>query len=89
MIKTKLTQAEYDEIKDLADRALVAPNKAEAKKYTDRLTFLVNYFEGPVHNILSELSAGVKDASGRVADKERKESFCKMDLYKLQRFIEE
>ena len=88
MIKTKLTQAEYDEIKDLTERALVAPNKAEAKRYTDRLAFLVNYFEGPFHNILNELSACVKDASGRVTDKEHKESFCKMDLYKLQCFIE-
>ncbi len=89
IVKTKLTQAEYDEIEDLVNRALVVPNKTVAKKYTDRLAFLARWFEGPAHNIINELCASVKAASGRVADKEHKEYFCKMDLFKLRRFIEE
>ena len=87
MFKTKLTQAEYDEIENLANRALVAPNKKEAKGYIDRLAFLASDFQGSVRNIINELCAGVKDASGRVSDKEHKEYFCKMDLYKLRGFI--
>ena len=31
ILKTKLTQAEYDEIETLVDQALSAPNKASAK----------------------------------------------------------
>ena len=88
ILKTKLTQAEYDEIEALVDQALSAPNKASAKKYIDRLAFLARDFEGPAHNKLSELCAYVKNASGRVADKDRKESFCKMDLFTLRNFIE-
>ena len=59
------------------DQALSAPNKASAQKYIDRLAFLARDFEGPAHNKLSELCAYVKNASGRVADKDLKSLFVR------------
>ena len=88
MVKTKLTQKMYDGIKDLVDQALIASNKSVAKKYADRLEFLALDLEGAALNVLHDLCASVKNASGRVSDKESKEYFCQMDLYKLKRFIE-
>ena len=75
-------------IEDLVCQALAVPNKASARQYIERLAFLARNFEGPAHNILSELCAAVESASGRVADKERKEFFCRTDLFKLQHFID-
>ena len=68
--------------------ALSTPNKASAQKSIDRLAFLARDFECSAYNKLSELCSYVKNASGRVADKDRKESFCKMDLFTLRRFVE-
>lgn len=88
-MRTKLTQAEYDKIENLMNQALSAPNKKAAKGYIDQLEFLGNDFAGSVRNILHESSAYLKDAPSKAADdKERKEDFCKMDLYKLKAFIE-
>ena len=83
-----MTQAEYDKIKTLVNQALSAPKKALAKKYIERLYFLARDFEGSAHNKLSELCAYVKNVSDRIADKDSKESFCKMDLFTLRRFVE-
>ena len=87
-MKAKLTQAEYDKIENLVNQALSAPNKAEAQKYIGVLEFLALDFEGSLSYKVSELCAGVKNASGRVSDKERKEYPCRQDLFTLRRFIE-
>ena len=55
IVKTKLTQAEYDEIETLVDQALSAPNKASAQKYIDRLSFLARDFEDPAHELIRTL----------------------------------
>ena len=43
---------------------------------------------GSANNILHELIAETENASGRVADRNRKESFARTTLYKLEMFIE-
>lgn len=85
-----ISQATYDEVKDLVDKALTASSKAAAKKYIDRLDFLqrCGNYGGATNNIFSELVSSVKSASGSVSDKERLRSFAKQDLYKLQGQIE-
>lgn len=85
-----ISQATYDEVKDLVDKALTASSKAAAKKYIDRLDFLQRFgnYGGATNNIFSELVSSVKSASGSVSDKERLRSFAEQDLLKLQWQIE-
>ena len=41
-----------------------------------------------IFTVSKQLYAGVDNASGRVDDKDRKESLCRIDLYKLNMFVE-
>lgn len=86
-MRYEITKKEYEEIEDLVFHALNAPNKQEAKRYIMILNNTGYDLAGSAKNILSELCASVDNASGRVADKARKESFCKMDLFKLEGYI--
>ncbi len=88
-MRYKITQAEYTKIEELMHYALCAPNKNEAKRYIQELKATGYGLAGAVSNILSELCADVDNASGRVEDKVRKESFCRTDLYKLNMFVEQ
>ena len=83
-----MTQSEYDEIEGLVNQALSASNKKDAQKYISILEALKRSLEGSARNVMSELCASVKNVSGRVADKEDKEYFCSMDLFKLKMFVE-
>ena len=84
---SRLTQAEYDEIEDLVNQALAASNKTAAKEFIRRLEALKWSFDGTVSSILSKLCRSTMNASGRVADKERKQYFCRMDLSELRTFV--
>ena len=85
-----ISQATYDEVKDLVDKALAASSKAAAKKYIDRLDSIWRFgdYFGYVNSIFSDLVASVTRASGSVSDKERLCYFAEQDLYKLQGQIE-
>lgn len=82
-MKEKLTMEEYKEIKQLVDSALDAPNKKEAQKYINKIQSYGYDLCGNVNYILDELVCYIKDASGRVADKERRASYAKSKLYEL------
>lgn len=89
-MKEKLTAEEYEEIKQLVDCALDAPNKKDAQKYINKMQSYEYNMWGNTKNILGELICCVKDASGRVADKERKSYFVRSKLYVLEcRGVEE
>ena len=79
-----LTQERYDKIKKAVEKALSARNQKEAQPYISELSGEMFLTPPPANNILADLISSVKAASGRVADKERKKSFCMMDLNKLQ-----
>lgn len=85
-MKDKLTLEEYEEINQLVDCALDAPNKKEAQKYINELQTYRYFLEGRASNILSELIGYVQDASGRVADKECRMDSAKSKLYVLKRY---
>lgn len=82
-MKEKLTTEEYTAIEQLVESALYAPNKQEAQKYIKQIQSYGYDLCGNASNILSELVGYVENASGRVADKERKVYFAKSKLYVL------
>ena len=82
-MKEKLTTEEYEEIKRLVESALDAPNKKEAQGYINKIQSYEYDLCGSANYILGELVCYVKDASGRVADKERRVYFAKSKLYVL------
>lgn len=87
-MRYKITQEEFNRIEELVDAALSAPNKQEARRHTQQMNFMAPDLGGGANNILHELIAETENASGRVADRNRKESFARTTLYKLEMFIE-
>lgn len=81
-----IQQDTYDEVCELCNAAITVSSKKEAQKFIDRLNFIhcCGGYTGYTNILLSELVAGVKSASGRVADKERLCSFVQQGLYKLE-----
>lgn len=86
MEKAKFTVEEYENIEELVDLAISAPNKKEAKNYINKLDFYGYNIVGNTLNILNTLVACVDNASGMVSDKERKIFFVKQELSKLRRY---
>ena len=86
-MKYKLTQSEFDRISELVHCALNVPNKKEAERYIQQIPYVCLYLCGPAGNILSELTAATRSASGRVSYKERLSYSVEMSLYKLQDYI--
>lgn len=82
-MKEKLSINEYEEIKQLVDCALDAPNKKEAQKYINQIQSYGYSLNGNAFNILSELISYVESASGRVRDKEHWIDCVKNRLYVL------
>ncbi len=85
MEKTKFTLEEFENIKQLVDSAIYAPNKREAKNYINELDFCGYDVVGNTRNIFNNLVAYVDNASGMVSDKERKISFVQHELYKMKK----
>ncbi len=85
-MKDKLSIKEYEEIKQLVDCALTAPNKKEAQKYINELSSYGYSLYGNANIIFNELVCCVQDASGRITDKEKKKYFAESTLYKLESF---
>ena len=85
-MKTKLTSEEYEEIENLMNYALVAPNKKEAEIYIAKIRAFGFGLQGNVCNILSELVGYIEAASGRVKDNSHWEDCAKSSLYKLHSY---
>ena len=75
-MKYYLTKEEMDKIEELADYALSAHNKQDAKKYVQQIRLAVNDVWGASNNILNEMVAAIDNATGMVSDKEIKVSTC-------------
>lgn len=84
MDKTKFSLEEFEDIKQLIDSAIYASNKKEARDYINKLNYLGYDIVGNTRNIFSTLVSYVDNAAGMVSDKERKISFVKQELYKLE-----
>lgn len=83
-MKEKITIDEYREIERLVEFALYAPNKNEAQNYINNMQSYGYGLCGRVGNIFGELVCYVKDASGRVTDKERRIYSVKSKLSDLE-----
>lgn len=68
----KYTLEEAERIESLVECALMAPTKAESKKYLSKLDYITSSeVEAYSRGVLSEVKAMASAASGRVQDKER------------------
>lgn len=83
-MKYYLTQEEMDKIEILAEYALSAYNKQDAKTYILQINFLVQDIYGASRSILNEMISSVSNATGRVSDKERKKSIARQQIIKAQ-----
>lgn len=83
-MKEKLTQQEFQKIKQLVDNAIYAPNKKEAQKYITQIQSYRYNLCGNADNILSELISYTKSASGRVTDKQHWIGCVENKLYVLK-----
>ncbi|QNR65304.1 hypothetical protein IAQ67_15500 [Paenibacillus peoriae] len=83
--KRNLTIEEFQEIKELVNKAIYAINKEAANPFIKRLEFMrVTLTIGaPQSNIVGELVAYTKAASGQVKDKEHWIRAVNQSLYKL------
>ena len=85
-MKEYLLQEEYENIKELVDYALNAANKNEAEIHIRKIQSYGYGLMSRANNILNELVAYVKDASGRVSDKERRIYAVNSKLYELETY---
>ena len=83
-MKEKLTKEEYNEIEKLVKDAMYSPNKKEAQNYIDKIQSYEIGLYGRASIILSELVCYVKDASGRVTNKERRIESVNSKLFELE-----
>lgn len=88
-MKYYLTKEEMDKIEELADYALSAHNKQDAKKYVQQIRLAVNDVWGASNNILNEMVAAIDNATGMVSDKEIKVSTAKQLIIKAEMFCVE
>ena len=89
-MKTHIEEEKFEEIRQLAERAVSAYSKNDAAPYIRRLEFISNSsgYSGSANNILGELVASVKAASGNISDKDSRLYYVRCDLYKLEDFVE-
>ena len=85
-MKYYLTKEEMDKIEELADYALSAHNKQDAKKYVQQIRLAVNDVWGASNNILNEMVAAIDNATGMVSDKDHKVSVAKQQIIKAKMY---
>lgn len=88
-MKEKILQEEYEEVKQLVEYVLAAQSKQEAEKYIPKLQYCAYGLSGNVNLIFRELVLCVKDASGRVANKEQLVYLANRKLYEMERYVVE
>lgn len=84
-----LLQEEYENVKQFTEYALAAQSKQEAEKYIHKLQYCGYGLSGNVNLIFRELVLCVKDASGRVANKEQLVYLANRKLYEMERYVVE
>ena len=75
-----------EKLEKLADYALSAHNKQDAKRYVQQMRFAINDVWGASKNILNEMIAAVDDATGMVSDKTNKVSIAKQQIIKAKMY---
>lgn len=85
-MKEYLSQEEYEKIKELVNCAVNAANKKDAENYIRKIQSYGYGLVGRAYNILNELISYVKDAFGRVSDKERRIYAVNSKLYELETY---
>lgn len=85
-MKYYLTQEEMEKLEKLADYALSAHNKQDAKRYVQQMRFAINDVWGASKNILNEMIAAVDNATGMVSDKTNKVSIAKQQIIKAKMY---
>ena len=88
-MKYYLTPEEMEKLEKLADYALSAHNKQDAKRYVQQMRFVINDVWGASKNILNEMIAAVDNATGMVSDKTNKVSIAKQQIIKTKMFCVE
>lgn len=88
-MKYYLTQEEMEKLEKLADYALSARSKQDAKRYIQQMRFAINDVWGATKNILNEMIAAIDNATGMVSDKETKVSTANQLIIKAQLFCVE
>lgn len=88
-MKYYLTKEEMNKIEELADYALSAHNKQDAKRYVQQIRLAVNDVWGASNNILNEMVAAIDNATGMVSDKTNKVSIAKQQIIKTKMFCVE
>ena len=83
-MKYYLTQEEMEKLEKLADCALSAHNKQDAKRYVQQMRFAINDVWGASKNMLNEMVAAVSDATGQVADKAHRVSVANQLIIKAK-----
>ena len=83
-MKYYLTPEEMEKLEKLADYALSAHNKQDAKRYIQQMRFVINDVWGASKNILNEMVATVSDATGQVADKAHRVSIANQLIIKAK-----
>ena len=75
-----------EKLEKLADYALSAHNKQDAKRYVQQMRFAINDVWGASKNILNEMIAAVDNATGMVSDKTNKVSIAKQQIIKAKMY---
>ena len=88
-MKYYLTHEEMEKLENLAEFALSAHNKQDAKRYIQQMRFVINDVWGASKNILNEMVATIDNATGMVSDKDHKVSVAKQQIIKVKMFCVE
>lgn len=81
-----LSEEEMNKIELLAEYALCAHNKEDAKKYIQQIYFVISDVLGASKNILNEMIAAVENAAGTVADKINRVTIAKQLILKAKMY---
>ena len=88
-MKYYLTPEEMEKLEKLADYALSAHNKQDAKRYVQQMRFVINDVWGASKNMLNEMVATIDNATGMVSDKDHKVCVAKQQIIKAKMFCVE
>ena len=78
-----------DNLEALAEKAMSAYNKKDAKIYILQMNVVISDVIGPSRNILSEMISAVDNATGNIHDKTRNMEFADQQMSKARMFCVE
>ena len=83
-----LTAAQYNEIKSIANEAMMRQSLKDAQSCIDDLRSIERDLKGRCQIKLSELASNLSEYCKRNSDKESYKSFVDRDLYVLHSFVD-